>query len=197
LNFDGKFRRIRVTVKGHPDWTVLTKAGYYASPFGGEKDPAHELQSDLSIAALEAMPFDAIHATLKSVERERGSDGVRFALEINSADLEWHTSDAGRDTDLAVAVAALGSVFAKDPLRSQVGIWHLKTALGEGESGLRTAVAVTGVIPPKTKRVRLVMRDMANGRMGTLDVPLSAIASAPQVESLPSGLLSRPVLPHR
>ncbi len=29
-DFNGEFRRIRVTVKGHPEWTVLTKAGYYA-----------------------------------------------------------------------------------------------------------------------------------------------------------------------
>jgi len=38
-DFNGEFRRIRVTVKGHPEWTVLTKAGYYAMQFGGEKDP--------------------------------------------------------------------------------------------------------------------------------------------------------------
>lgn len=36
--FDGDFRRIRVTVKDHPEWLVLTKAGYYATQFGGEKD---------------------------------------------------------------------------------------------------------------------------------------------------------------
>lgn len=43
-NFDGQFRRIRVTVK---------------------------LQTDLSIATFEAMPFSAIGATVKQVDRTR------------------------------------------------------------------------------------------------------------------------------
>ena len=46
-DFDGEFRRIRVTVKGHPEWTVLTKAGYYALKFGGEQDFEHQVVADL------------------------------------------------------------------------------------------------------------------------------------------------------
>ena len=33
-----------------------------------------------------------------------------------------------------------------------------------------TTVTVTAHIPPKTQRLRFVVRDMANGRMGTVDL---------------------------
>ncbi|HXC96777.1 MAG TPA: hypothetical protein VNU92_13840 [Edaphobacter sp.] len=44
---NGDFRRIHVTVKGHPEWTVLTKAGYYAMQYGGDKDLEHQAVTDL------------------------------------------------------------------------------------------------------------------------------------------------------
>ena len=59
-DFNGDFRRVRITVKDHPEWTVLTKAGYYAMKFGGEVDVEHQQVSDLSIATFEPMPFTGI-----------------------------------------------------------------------------------------------------------------------------------------
>jgi VWFA-related protein len=191
---DGGFRRIHVSVKGHPDWTVLTKAGYYAMEFGGEKDAAHELQSDLSIAAFEAMPFDAIGASLKSVQRERGTSRVQFTVAINPADIEWHTGDSGsgRSADVAIAIAAMGTVFAKQPLHSSVAVCHLTTDSKTGEDQAHPVVTLAGLVPEKTKRLRLILRDMSNGRMGTVDVPLATIAKAPEFDPVIPALAKRP-----
>ncbi len=202
-DFDGRFRRIRVSVKGHPEWTVLTKAGFYAMQFGGEKDIHHELQSDLSIATFEAMPFDAIGAKVLSVERVKGSDMVRFKVALDTNDLEWHTDEESRtvEADVAVSAASLGSVFAKAPLNSQVGTWKLTAPPDSDETRLSTMVTVMAHVPPKTQRVRIVVRDMANGRMGTVDQSPEEVARAPEIEpNAPAPLQPRtpaPALPEK
>ena len=114
-DFNGEFRRIRVTVKGHPEWTVLTKAGYYSMQYGGEKDLEHEVASDLGVATFEAMPFSAIGAALVKVERIKGTDKARFTFQLDSDDLQWHTDSTAkvRQADVAVSVAALGSVLKR------------------------------------------------------------------------------------
>jgi VWFA-related protein len=195
-DFDGSFRRIRVSVKDHPEWTVLTKAGYYAMQFGGEKDEHRELQSDLSIATFEAMPFDGIGAKVVSVERVKGSDLVRLRVALKTNDLEWHANEeSGKvEADVVVSAASLGSVFAKVPLNAQVGTWKLTAPGDADETRVSTEVTIMAHVPQKTQRVRIVVRDMANGRMGTVDESTEGIAKAPEVDlPSPAGLQPRPL----
>ena len=178
-DFDGEFRRIRVTVKGHPEWTVLTKGGYYAMQFGGEEDSAHQLQEDMSIATFEAMPFTAIGVTLTQIERIKDTDSARFTFELDSDDLQWRTdsTDGVGEADVAISGSPLGSVFAKDTLSSQTGVWKL-TIPHEGDKAATVSeVTVTVHILPKTQRLRFVVRDLANGRLGTVDLNPAAVAS--------------------
>jgi hypothetical protein len=195
-DFDGSFRRITVSVKDHPEWKVLTKAGYYAMAFGGEKDASHELQSDLSIATFEAMPFAAIGAKVTAVERVKGSNLVRFKVALKAQDLEWHADEETKkvEADVAVSAASLGSVFAKAPMNSQVGTWKLVAPSDADSTRVTTSVTVLARVPEKTQRVRIVIRDMANGRMGTVDESMAEIAKAPEVEmATPSSLQPRSV----
>jgi hypothetical protein len=179
-DFNGDFRRIHVTVKDHPEWTVLTKAGYYAMKFGGETDVEHQQVSDLSIATFEPMPFAGIGATLMQIERIKGTDTARFTFRLESGDLQWHVDSAAkvREADIAVSGAALGSVFAKNTLSSEVSTWKLTVPLATDKTPIHSEVAVTMHIPPKTQRLRFAVRDTANGRMGTVDLNPAAMASA-------------------
>jgi VWFA-related protein len=179
-DFNGDFRRIHVTVKDHPEWIVLTKAGYYATKFGGETDVEHQQVSDLSIATFEPMPFTGIGATLMQIERIKGTDTARFTFRLDSDDLQWHIDSTAkvREADIAVSGAALGSVFAKNTLSSEVSTWKLTVPLASDKTPIHSEVAVTMHIPPKTQRLRFAVRDTANGRMGTVDLNPAAMTSA-------------------
>ncbi|HZL28933.1 MAG TPA: VWA domain-containing protein [Acidobacteriaceae bacterium] len=183
-DFDGNFRRIKVTVVGHSEWTVLTKAGYYAMQFGGEEDEEHQLQADLSIATFEAMPFSAIGMDLIKIERIKGTDAARFTFQLDSDDLQWHTDTTQglREADVVVSSAALGSVFKNKALSSQAGTWKLTTPVTSTKEALLTTVTLTAHVPAKTQRLRFVARDMANGRMGSMDLNPAALVGAPDIE---------------
>lgn len=198
-DFNGEFRRVRVTVKGHPEWTVLTKAGYYSMQYGGEKDFEHQVASDLGIATFEAMPFSAIGAALTKIERIKGTDKARFTFQLDSDDLQWHTDSTAkvRQADVAVSVAALGSVFKTNALASDVGMWKLTVPLATETASIHSSVSVTVGVPPKTQRLRFVVRDITNGRMGTVDLNPAALASAPEVEAPTPALQPRGSAPSR
>lgn len=192
-DFNGDFRRVRVTVKDHPEWTVLTKAGYYAMKFGGEVDTEHEQVSDLSIATFEPMPFTGIGATLMKIERIKGTDGARFTFQLDSDDLQWHADATAkvREADIVVSGAALGSVFAKGTLASEVATWKLSVPLATDKTPIHSEVSVTMHIPPKTQRLRFAVRDTANGRIGTVDLKPEALASALVTDAPATGLEPR------
>jgi VWFA-related protein len=198
-DFNGEFRRIRVTVKGHPEWTVLTKAGYYSMQYGGEKDLEHEVASDLGVATFEAMPFSAIGAALVKVERIKGTDKARFTFQLDSDDLQWHTDATAkvRQADVAVSVAALGSVFKTNALASDVGMWQLRVPMATETASIHSSISVSVGVPPKTQRLRFAVRDIANGRMGTVDLDPAVLASAPEVEAPTPELQPRGAAPSR
>jgi VWFA-related protein len=198
-DFNGEFRRIRVTVKGHPEWTVLTKAGYYAMQYGGEKDLEHQVASDLGIVTFEAMPFSAIGAALTKVERVKGTDKARFTFQLDPEDLQWHTDSTAkvREADLAVSGAALGSVFKTSTLASEVGTWQLRVPAATDTASIHSTVSVTVGVPPKTQRLRFVVRDLTNGRIGTVDLEPAVLANAPEVEAPTPALQPRGPAPSR
>jgi VWFA-related protein len=184
-DFNGEFRRIRVTVKGHPEWTVLTKAGYYSMQYGGEKDLGHQVVSDLGIVTFEAMPFSAIGAALTKIERIKGTDKARFTFQLDSDDLQWHTDSTAkvREADIAVSGAALGSVFKTNALASNVGTWKLTVPLTTETTSIHSWVSVIVGVPQKTQRLRFAVRDLTNGGVGTVVLNPSALASAPEIEA--------------
>jgi VWFA-related protein len=199
-SFDGDFRRIRVIVKGHPDWVVLTKVGYYALQYGGEKDELHQVQADLSVATYEAMPFSAIGVNIEQAGREEGTEEkggftAKFMLSIDPVDLQWHTDAQKniREADVAVSAAALGPVTAQNALASKAGTWKLTTTANvDDPAHVRTNVTLELRVPAKTLRLRFVVRDLTNGRMGTTDVAMKAVEAAPGIQQSAPGLQPRP-----
>ncbi len=91
--------------------------------------------ADLGVVTFEAMPFSAIGATLTKIDRIKGTDKARFAFQLDSDDLQWHTDSIAqvRQADIAVSGAALGSVFEKNALASDAGIWKLTVPLAAGK----------------------------------------------------------------
>lgn len=181
---NGAFRRIRVSVKGHPEWTVLTKAGYFGTQFDGDRNAEPQMHADFNVAMFEAMPFEGIGAALLKVERIRGTDRARFTFGLEAQDLEWHRV-AEKDefqATVTVAGAALDSVFQKGVLSSQA-TWRLAVRGAVAMPTVQTTVAVTIRVPAKTQRLRFVMRDAGSGRIGTVDLKPAALAAAPEIDA--------------
>jgi hypothetical protein len=183
-DFNGDFRRIRVTVKGHPEWTVLTKAGYYAAPPETPQDEQHQMTKELSLATLEPMPFSAIEPTLEQIRRVKGTGKVQFTFRLDEGDLEWRddTSAGMRVADVAVSGAALPAITSNKVLASQIAEWKLTSPLKAGNVVVRSRVSVQIEVPTKTKRLRFAVRDMSNGHVGTVDVDPAAVATAPETD---------------
>lgn len=181
---DASFRSVKVSVKGHPEWTVVTKAGYYAFGVRNQRDQEKEVLNDMAVATYEPMPFSAIDLRLVNVQRLPTSVGdkspplARFTLQADSNDLQWRsdTSTGARQADINLSAAALRS--RPEVLASRVGEWKLSARAGEGDH-IRTQVAIIVPVPSKTTRVRFVMRDAANGRIGTLEVRSAVLDNAP------------------
>ena len=74
---DGKFRRIRVTLRD-PSLRVVTKTGYFSPD---EKAPASRLQAvaELSEAARSTIPLDSLEVSIESILRHPDSGRVEFA----------------------------------------------------------------------------------------------------------------------
>ena len=156
---ENQYRDIKITIKDHPDWTVLTKKGYYAMHFGGERDAAHQMLDDVSLATFEPMPFSAIGATLTKIERYAGSNRVRFTFQVESTDLQWPIDAASgqRQANVLISGAALGSRYDKKTLAFQGRTWNLSAPATLPESKIKSAVAITLDVPSKTKSLPLIV----------------------------------------
>ena len=183
---ENQYRELRITVKGHPEYTVLTKKGYYAMRFGGEKDVEHQMLDDVSIATFEPMPFNGVGATLTQIQRLAGSDRARFTFKVDSTDLQWPVDSVSgqRKANVLLTGAALGSIHDKKTRASQGSTWNLSAPATLPTNKIESTVAITLDVPKKTKRLRFIVRDLANGRLGTVDLDPAALATAPVVQAI-------------
>jgi hypothetical protein len=83
-------------------------------------------------------------------------------------------------------------VSTANALASKAGEWRLTTKVVDPKEPVKTTVAMELHLPAKTKRVRFVVRDLANGRMGTTEISMKAVLTAPQIEEQNRPLTSRP-----
>jgi VWFA-related protein len=101
---DGRFRRIRVTLRD-PNLQVLTKTGYYA--------PDHRLPDDsqeqsMYEAARSTIPFDALKLTIVHVVRHPDSGTAELTMLLKSTHMDWEAAENGKSaTNVAATVVSL------------------------------------------------------------------------------------------
>ena len=129
----------------------------------------------------------------ETVERLKDSDMARFTFRLDSADLQWglDPEQKAKQANVAVAGTALGSVFDSSALATRVGTWRLSVPEDQGDEKVRAEVSVMLPVAPNAKRLRFVFEDLSNGRMGTVDVPMDAMAKARTVDEPARGLVQR------
>ena len=72
---------------------------------------------------------------------------------------------------------------AKGPLASEAATWKLTVPLNNEKLPVYSSASAIVRVPPKTKRMRFAVRDLADGRMGTVDLNPSVVATAPEIDT--------------
>lgn len=201
LEPDGKFRRIRVTLRD-PNLRAVTKAGYYAPDPHTPVDPAQQQIMKLAMAVRATTPFDALDVSLSGVERHPDSQTVEFTVQLKSKNLSFQPSENRESVArLATAAASLdqyGNILTSKTetvtlLANELHPTHLPEVASQFPIMLR--------VPRNTRRVRVILESEDGGRIGsaelnrkTLDAAPATRTPNPELEQRPSSSESSP--PH-
>ena len=166
-----QYRHIRIVMKD-PNLRATTRDGYFPPTAATRniasveppKQAAAQLQLDISSAVNSAIPYNGLEVKATRV-------GANYVVQVQGAGLDWHPLESGKERTEATVIAAWYD--AKDKLLGHSG--RELTALravpadpakpGSAAFVLPLTLPVTGVA-----RVRFVVRDAANGKMGTTDL---------------------------
>ena len=167
-DMDQKYRVVRVVMKD-PNLRATTRHGYYpptaatgnVAATEGPKQAKAQLTLDISSAVKSAISYNGLE--VQAVKAEGG-----YSISVKGAGMQWRAVDGKTEQTEATVIAAWydgkGKLLghAGKELTAQRGV----AAPGEKAS---FTLPVSGV-GREAQRVRIVVRDAANGRMGTVDL---------------------------
>jgi VWFA-related protein len=177
---DGKFRRIRVTVR-NPNLRVVTKAGYYAPDSHARLDTRQQSLQKLFEATVSTIPFNALGLYLSDVVRHPDTRSAEFTVMLAPKNLTWLPAADGKDeSKLTLAVASL------DAYRAVLGskAVHMTLAVDPAKldhlPDIVSKFPLTIRVPRRTKCVRVVIEDNDGGRIGAAEINRKSIDAAPE-----------------
>ena len=180
---DGKFRRIRVTLR-NPDLRAVTKAGYYAQDAHAPVDVRQQQLIKLSQAVQSTIPFDSLKLELSSVVRHPDTRTVGFTVQVKSKNLKFDPAQNGTSTaKLVVAVASLnqyGKILASTTQKLTL------TANSSHPSKLPEVASQFPFMisfPRQTRRVRVIVQEEGAGLIGSADINRETLHAAPEIKS--------------
>lgn len=167
----GVYRRIHVALK-NPALTATTRNGYYVGDaegdiFGTIKNQAHSLRTlleeEMGSAALATLPYSGVHAAL-----EAGA-GDALTLKTTAGTLAWTpTSDGKYQAEITVLSVAFN---AKGKALAHASRELLAQVQGEVKNPEQWAAFLLHLPQPAgTRRIRVVVRDAHNGKIGTAEL---------------------------
>jgi VWFA-related protein len=174
IEFDGKFRKIRVQVAA-PGLDAATQQGYYAidEGFGASKK---ELDFALSRAVTSPLPFASVQFDAVGKVLFAPPPSARFSVSLERDTVSWNRQSNGdQRTEITLVIA---EVSGKDAvLAYKVKEMEILVTRNDFENSTngRVTFIVNTPLPPRTDRVRFVIRDAASGRLGTFDVVRQAL----------------------
>jgi VWFA-related protein len=191
---DGKFRRIRVTVRDR-NLHVVTKAGYFAPQKHQMNDPRQQAMTNLVEAAQSTIPFKALDVHVSDIVRHPDTETAQLTVELRAKNLHWLLANNGRNS-ANVILAAVSLDGDRDVLASKTEGVNLSSSgpQSEGRVDQASNMKITVRVPRKTRTVRVVMETELGGRMGTAELDRKSIDAAP-AEPTPEPKLINPFPP--
>jgi VWFA-related protein len=193
-NDDGKFRRIRVSLR-NPDLRAVTKTGYF-SPDNKAPNTRQQTMMNLSEAIRATLPYDSLGFVVENIVRHPDTSTAEFSLSMDSRTLTWQPADEGKSTsDLLMGAASLNG--QRDILASRLEEYTITAHTQDTARLARSATqwSITIRIPRKTERVRIVMQNEGTGRIGAVELDRKAIDAAPAAPTPEPQLVPRSLKP--
>lgn len=191
-NDDGKFRRVRVSVRD-PKLHVLTKTGYFARDENVQADSREKVMSDVVEALRSSVPFPALKVGIENAVRHSDVGTVEYTVTLKRDDVTWEAAEDGKSTAkflLATASLDRGGYI----LAARIGQMVL-TANTQDPKRLPdplTKVSVTQRMPRRTAYVRaVIIQQGEGGRIGAAQLDNKAMKAAPETASPKQTLIQR------
>lgn len=180
---DGKFRRVRVTLR-NPNLRAVTKAGYYAPDAHAPSNERQQQMIKLAEAVQSTIPFDSLNLSLSGVVRHPDSRTADFTVEVKSRNLRFEPSEDGTGiAQLIVAAASLnqyGNILASR-IQTVTLVAHSLDPAKLPDVASRFPFMVR--VPRKTRRVRVIIQAVDDGRIGSAEIDRKSIDAAPTTET--------------
>ena len=191
MNHDGKFRRIRVSVRDR-NLHVLTKAGYYAPEKDDASNPRQQSMISLAEALESTIPFESLDVNIARIVRHPDARSAELTVQLKTRNLNFLPADNGKnEVGVTVAVASLG--FDRSILASRMQ--HLVITSTTADTSKLPEVAstfsITVPFPRNADDIRLVVEEQSGGRMGAAEIDRKHVEKAPEAPTPNPPLLPR------
>ncbi|HUD54972.1 MAG TPA: VWA domain-containing protein [Terracidiphilus sp.] len=176
---DGKFRRIRITLRDR-SLRVVTKAGYFAPDKNAPGSPRQRTMMNLAEAARSTVPYTALDVSLSGIVRHPDTRSAGFTVQLKLDNLVWLPTDDGRSIAnlILAAVSLSGDSDILASKMERVTVWSTTQDPTRRKESV-TKLPITIRIPRKTKSVRVIMETEQGGRIGAADLERKTIDASP------------------
>lgn len=189
---DGKFRRIRVTMR-NPALHVLTKAGYFSPDKGQPTDPRVDALYNIAEAVQTKVPFTGLGVTIDKIVRHHDTDSAEFTVDVSMKNVAWTPrADGGSGVDIGFAGASLSGRQYVLSSKTEAFTMTNDSVDPNRLEKLHAKLAMTLRIPRNTKSVRIVVGTLANSRIGAVDIDRKMIDTAPDLPTPEPKLIPQP-----
>ena len=178
------FRKVEVTVVGHPELKVVTREGYFDSRaparFTADGQLSRRMQAELAGAETSTMVYDAVPITVATLPEIPG----KFVVHVDARGITWTyaTDTEPRKAHLILSVTTFDKKDKPLALKTlAINASAPTTVPATGRLERPLAIEYQLDQNPKAVRARFVVRNTQTGRMGTADVDLlhpAAVSSA-------------------
>ncbi len=171
--WDGRFREIKVKVK-RPGLEVRTRKGYYAFPQAGGQEARQSALDSAMNSPLDSTGLGLMAKLVTRPTKQSPLAGLSFVLDAN--DITFRQDDQGLWTaELDATMVVRDDQGVALNRRSQAVRVRLKQDQYDQlrKTGM-LALSADVDAPANSARARLVVRDLATGMMGSVDVPFGA-----------------------
>lgn len=177
-NFDGKFRKLKVLVN-RPSLEVRTRAGYFAMP---EPSPLSEKQTNqqLERALSNPLQYVAIPTKAEFTALLGKPSNARLNVEIDRRALTWTSTDDGAfQYDLLAGTAAFDEKGRVKSIKAYSFTGKVPREIAADRSRKTIVLNLVTPVDPETRRIRVVVRDLRTGEMGSSETGVPAVTDHP------------------
>jgi hypothetical protein len=172
-DWKGRFRKIDVQVQ-RPDVELHYRQGYFAQP----DEPADSWYREQVLSAALWNPVDATGMRLTVAVTPSPAGGLDLALQIDAGDISFQSRDERHECGLDVWLVQLNRQEKQIKTNARTNKLSLDQATFDKVKEVNGLALAEHLNPePEAALLRVLVRDVSSGELGSLTVPLRGFAS--------------------